>query len=192
MIYIIKYKNSLKSQIISYKVTKFFIKGYKEKKYFWEFIQIMRKFIIILLATFLRNQQVGIIYLIIPVIAAFLLIQIYNKPYQMHIFNNLETLSLTICFISYYCVLYLTMAQSESIQICLFVLFFVCNCVFLFIWAKEYFKVVKKQAKEIVSKVSSKLNSIGNYIQKSTSLVRKKIQNFQNPKSSKLQNYKKL
>ena len=112
-------------------------------------------------------------FFIIPMMAAFFLLQIYSKPYKDKIFNKLETFSLLICFMSYYLLTYISMAKSENTQICLFIFMLSCNLAFLLFWAKYYYIVVKKQAKNVISHLNSRLNSWSNILLKPASLRKK-------------------
>ena len=174
MLYIIKNKENLKTQRISYKVTRFFVRGYRKSKYFWEFIQILRKFLIVLVFAFFRNQQSLMVFSILPLVATFLFIHIYNKPYDDQHFNNLETFSLGICFMSYYLMVYITFAQTENIQISLFIFMIFCNLVFLVFWGKYYLKVLKKQAKDAISNLSSKIHNFTSFLHRKNNSLQKK------------------
>lgn len=154
------------------------MKGYAKSKYYWEFVQILRKFLIVLAVAFLRNQQSMMIYSIIPLVAIFFFIHIYNLPYDDEIFNNLETFSLLICFMSYYLMVYITFTKSENTQVSLFIFILCCNLVFLLFWAKYYFRVIKKQAKYVISNLNSKINSLGQMLNPSLSLKAKNKRNY--------------
>ena len=117
----------------------------------------------ILLIAFFRNNNNYLIFSIIPIILFFLLLHLYNKPYKFELFNKMETLSLSVCLVCYYAMVFMIIVQSDSSKAIFFILIFVFNLIFVLFWGKEYyFKVFKKQATELISRLNSKLSFLKN------------------------------
>lgn len=145
-----------------FQITKFFQAGYKERCFYWEFINMSRKFLVILLTTFLRNDPSSVIYIIIPVISFYLTLQIIIMPYhtsKSFMFNTLEILSLVACFITYYfAVFYLkNFSQNQRTFFLIVILFF--NSVFFVVWAKHYLFYLKGRITNLLNSFSIKSRS---------------------------------
>lgn len=159
MRFIVKNKSNLKQQEIA-KTTRFFLKGYSKKKYYWEFVQLLRKFSLILLTAFLRNNGFFTVFLMIALVTFFFFMHLYHQPYKMKLFNNLESISLMICLITYYFLAYIFRIESREWKTVCFSIILSLNLFFFLLWGKYYLKVIKKNAKRVVNNFSKILKSI--------------------------------
>lgn len=156
LVYMYKRRERLKESFV-FQITKFFQVGYKREFFFWEFLTMLRKFIIILLTTFLRNQNEVVIYILIPIMAGFFFLQNYLKPFEHERHNRLEMLSLNASFLTYYCAVFYLRDISEEGKLFFLLVIFICNLVYFIIWLKNYTAVIKKNLNSVVSTLKSKL-----------------------------------
>ena len=128
------------------KISKFFLQGYISKKYYWEFIQMFRKFSLILANAFFKSQTESAI--VSAIMTVFLFLHIFHQPYDIIFFNTLETISLTTCMITVFSIIYLERLITESSRNFIISLILLSNCFFLFMWMIKYWIVFKKNVKE--------------------------------------------
>ena len=128
------------------KISKFFLQGYISKKYYWEFIQMFRKFSLILANAFFKSQTESAI--VSAIMTVFLFLHIFHQPYDIIFFNTLETISLTTCMITVFSIIYLERLITESSRNFIIFLILLSNCFFLFMWMIKYWIVFKKNVKE--------------------------------------------
>lgn len=141
--YIRNKKHKLQSDKNLQRLTKFFLQGYKSEKYYWEFVQMFRKFLIIVIMGIFRNEQQTVILALVFFIVLFLLLQIYHKPYETGLCNYLETISLFTCFITYFSLLYFSRVGNEDSQYIFIAAILMINIYFLIFWGKAYWKFLK-------------------------------------------------
>ena len=141
-----------------YQITRFFLAGYETRTYYWEFIQMLRKFSVILLTTFLRNSPQSVVYILIPVIAFFFILQIANMPFEKSPFryNFLEILSLNACFITYYSAVFYLRVISDISRTFFLAIILIANGVFFFFWTQKYLLVLKGKISMMISNYSQK------------------------------------
>lgn len=158
LVYMRKHRDNLEEPNVK-QITRFFQAGYKKNMYFWEFIQMLRKFSVILLTTFLRNNPQSVVYILIPVIAFFFILQIANMPYETSTnlrYNFLEILSLNACFITYYSAVFYLRVISDISKTFFLIVILIVNGIFLFIWIQKYLLVLKGRITQIISDFSKK------------------------------------
>jgi hypothetical protein len=76
----------------------FFIKGFREETYYWEFILILRKLCIVMFAATV-NSSLQLTYAII-IITTSIYINILYKPYKSNLVNKLETFTLIALYLT--------------------------------------------------------------------------------------------
>lgn len=148
-------------------ITRFFQAGYNKNRYYWEFVQMSRKFSVILLTTFLRNNPQSVVYILIPVIAFFFILQIANMPFEEHsklVYNFLEILSLNACFITYYSAVFYLRLTSDISKTFFLIVILIVNGVFIFFWFQKYLLVLKGRISQIISDFSKKSKREGKNI----------------------------
>ena len=155
-----RYKNHLNEHIIQKRYS-FIFKGYKDEKYFWEIIIMLRKFWLVLSAVFLGDIstmiQTLVFYAIIVISAYF---QMKHKPFNSEISNDLEMKSLIgsglVIFVGMY---FLGVSQSYAIfDYIVIVIFFGANAYFFISWIIEYVKIMKSTILEIWQIIKQKLS----------------------------------
>jgi len=144
-----------------FQITRFFLAGYETRVDYWEFVQMLRKFSVILLSTFLRNSPQAVVYILIPVIAFFFILQIANMPFEKNSFryNFLEILSLNACFITYYCAVFYLRVISDISRTFFLIVILIANGFFFFFWIQKYLLVLKGKITKIISDISKKTHS---------------------------------
>ena len=152
--YLYKNKSNLKEETV-FQITRFFQAGYREEKYFWEFITLLRKFSIILITTFLRNNNEAVVYILIPVVTIFFFLQIYEKPFEAQRYNRLELVSLNACFITYYMAIFYLRVISDAAKIFLLIMILGSNIIFFCHWLKLYLIVLKGRVQKIIKTMGS-------------------------------------
>jgi hypothetical protein len=155
LVYMIKMKRRLNEEFV-YNVTKFFQMGFKPKFFYGEFLNMVRKFSIILLTTLLRNNNEVVIYILIPLMSAFFFLQNYKRPFQQERHNRLELLSLNAAFLTYYSAVFYLRSISESTKLFFISVIFISNIVYLIYWLRAYKEVIKQNVMEIVTIIKSK------------------------------------
>lgn len=114
----------------------FIFNGYKSSRFYWEFIIMYRKIIMISIAVFFSTVSVNVQALtivIIMIISSY--IQNYFKPYNSTELNHMEVEALITATLTLYCGLYyLTNSIGEEFKTVLFVLIVVGNAYFVLLW----------------------------------------------------------
>ena len=118
----------------------FLYQGYVPRKFWWELMIILRKFLILLSLVFLNRVSVliqALVSLFILIIA--LRLQILVNPYIKYKHNRLEDLSL-ICgaFMIYAGTLYLSGDIGEETKIALFIVILLVTTIFYITWIRAY------------------------------------------------------
>lgn len=141
---------------VAQQITRFFQAGYRRETYFWEFIQMSRKFSVILLTTFMRNKPESVVYILIGVIAFYFILHVINLPYEASSinYNLLETMSLNACFITYYSAVFYMKDIKEIQKTILLSFILVSNGVFLIWWTEKYLLVLKGKITSLLQTVS--------------------------------------
>eukprot|EP00361_Fabrea_salina_P007450 CAMPEP_0202436818 /NCGR_PEP_ID=MMETSP1345-20130828/26245_1 /ASSEMBLY_ACC=CAM_ASM_000843 /TAXON_ID=342563 /ORGANISM="Fabrea Fabrea salina" /LENGTH=1731 /DNA_ID=CAMNT_0049050339 /DNA_START=6 /DNA_END=5201 /DNA_ORIENTATION=+ len=120
----------------------FLFNGYKLSRFYWEFVILYRKIIVICLAVFLSTISIQVQALTcLLVLIVFLYMQKVYKPFVVDHLNQLETSAIFTATVTIYCgVYYLTNDLDEYSKILFFVLMLGCNAYFLVFWLKYMLK----------------------------------------------------
>ena len=113
----------------------FLLSGYRRKCYYWEFVILYRKVLIIICAVFINNSiPLQALTIQVVLLVAFFL-QLRVQPYTTPQLNMTETLAILVADVTIYCGLYyLTMQLSNAVSWLLFTLIVATNVVFLIYW----------------------------------------------------------
>jgi hypothetical protein len=122
----------------------FFYNGFKKTHFYWEFLILYRKIIIINLVVFVGNQSIPIQALSIMVILlVFLALQFWQQPYTSAALNTMELRAILVAGITIYCGLYyLTGSSSEGFKVVLFIMIVVVNSYFIYNFLHELLKTL--------------------------------------------------
>ena len=110
--------------------------GYKLSRFFWEFIIMYRKIILISISVFLSSQAVMIQALtVVIVLVLSLYLQYASRPYNSTELNHMEIEALFTATITIYCGLYyLSNGISEEVKLILFLVIVLGNAYFILYW----------------------------------------------------------
>ena len=110
--------------------------GYKLSRFFWEFIIMYRKILLISISVFLSSQAVMIQALtVVIVLVLSLYLQYASRPYNSNELNHMETEALFTATITIYCGLYyLSNSIGEELKLVLFLVIVIGNAYFIFYW----------------------------------------------------------
>ncbi|OMJ88702.1 hypothetical protein SteCoe_9326 [Stentor coeruleus] len=122
----------------------FMYNGYKKSHFYWEFIIMYRKIIVITISVFMGNMSTTVQALIVVVIMLVsLYLQYEQNPYSHDELNHMEYEALFTASLTLYCGLfYLTSAVHESVKIILFILIVIGNFYFISFWVIYMFKAI--------------------------------------------------
>ena len=135
-----------------------------------------RKFSIIIVYTIFRDNNQFIVNFLPILIILFLLLHILNKPYKDNFFNELETLSLITCFVTYYSLIYYIRIISDSLKLFFLVLISIVNLLFLLVWMKAYVSVIRKKAALLMSNLNRSLSVLKKFYISSSIKNKKSLQ----------------
>jgi hypothetical protein len=114
----------------------FLYNGYKHHHFYWEFVILYRKIIIICLTVFLNTVSIPVqgLFILLILILSWQL-QYYTEPFDKVKLNSMELRSIFVAAVTIYCgMFYLTKDLDEPSKICLFIVMITANAYFLSIW----------------------------------------------------------
>jgi hypothetical protein len=122
----------------------FLYNGYKHRHFYWEFVILYRKIIIICLTVFLNTVSVPVqaLFILLCLVLSWQL-QYLISPFNSNSLNSMELRSIFVAAVTIYCgMFYLTRDLDDPSKICLFVAMLVANAYFLSIWVARTFIAV--------------------------------------------------
>mmetsp|Transcript_19548 Transcript_19548/g.35784 ORF Transcript_19548/g.35784 Transcript_19548/m.35784 type:complete len:783 (-) Transcript_19548:1495-3843(-) len=122
----------------------FFYNGFRKSHFYWEFLILYRKIIIICLVVFVGNSSIPIQALTIMLLVLFFLyLQYWQKPYTTKALNRMELKAIFVAGVTIYCGLYyLTKNLDQNMKIFLFCFMVFANAYFFYWFAYEFMLVV--------------------------------------------------
>ena len=121
----------------------FLFNGYTKKEFYWEFIILYRKILIIYTSVFLANlTSVSIQALtVMGLLIISLVIQLKYSPFIETELNSMEVRSILVSAVTVFCGLYyLTGDLDYDSKVIFFVIIVVVNVYFLYIWVTGMFR----------------------------------------------------
>jgi hypothetical protein len=117
---------------------------FKQSKFYWEFVIMFRKILIICIMVFIGNQSIPVQALtLVLLLLNFLVLQYLKRPYASNELNQMEFRSVLVAAVTIYCGLYYL---SKDLGLVAKVLFFLAmllvNLYFLAYFSSNLFKVV--------------------------------------------------
>ena len=129
----------------------FIYKGYSISRFYWEFIIMFRKLLIVIINVFIGNNDVLLeVFVGFWVILFSISIQLKGTPFDSSILNSLELKSLISIGVLSFSSLYFMMFQGKYFYLDLIMIIF-CgfgNIYFLSNWIWEFYKTISQQIKE--------------------------------------------
>jgi hypothetical protein len=122
----------------------FFYNGFKKTHFYWEFLILYRKMLIISLVVFIGNQSIPIQALsIMVVLLVFIALQYWQQPYTSSMLNTMELKAILVAGITIYCGLYyLTGLISEGWRVVLFFIMVLANLYFFISLLEELLRTL--------------------------------------------------
>ena len=114
----------------------FLYKGFKPNRYYWEFLTMLRKMLIICTSVFLRNVSIPIQALLtFLIILGSYILQEKFEPYTAEQLNKMEMKSIIVSSVTIYAgMFFLTDSLNDDMKLTLFVLMVLSNITFLTYW----------------------------------------------------------
>jgi hypothetical protein len=118
----------------------FFYNGFKMSHFYWEFLILYRKIIIIVIVVFLGSESIPVQALsLMLVLLTFLFLQYSQEPYTLSKLNHIELRGILVSSITIYCGLYyLTRDLGEEAKIVLMVVMVGANCFFFYFFVLHF------------------------------------------------------
>ncbi|CAG9318584.1 unnamed protein product [Blepharisma stoltei] len=132
----------------------FLFNGYKEQHFYWEFIILYSKIILICCSVFLTRISLSLQALIVSILySIYLRLQYSNNPYNEDVLNQMEIRAKLVCVVTIYSGLYYLMGSLGNVaSYFLFILIVIANFYFLVYWAwyllKSIFNKINKHVTE--------------------------------------------
>jgi hypothetical protein len=122
----------------------FLYNGFKRSKFYWEFLIMLRKVLIICVVVFIGNQSVPVQALsLVLLLLNFLILQYLAKPYASNELNQMELRSIFVASVTIFCGLYyLTGDLGEIAKVLLFLVMLLVNLYFLSYFASNLFRAL--------------------------------------------------
>jgi len=155
-----KYRHHLNDRWIKGKLS-FLYRGFKDDRYWWEFIIMIRKFLLIAILVFLGIVSQSLQAILISfVLTLSFYAHIKAHPYIVHLLHEMEEYSLVcLCFMSYAGLYFTTVTSIYGLDTTVLVLAILANCLFLLFWIYQYIKL-------LLSKKSPAIQRIVGFIRK--------------------------
>jgi len=140
LMYLVKNKKTLHHMSIRIRLG-FLFNGYREQAYYWEFVILYRKIIIICCSVFLTTVSIPVQALCVMFILVFsLYLQDKIKPYTTTDLNSIELKSISCATVTIYCGLFfLTGDLGANAKLVLFIAIVIVNAFFIWHWALKMF-----------------------------------------------------
>jgi len=125
----------------------FLYDGYKSEKYYWEFVVLYRKIIMIFISVFMVTYGTTIQSLaVLGVAFVSFMLQLRGVPFQQNDLNTMEKRGLISATITLYCgIYYITKELPTAVNILLIVVIFAVNGAFFATWLALLLKEYKKE-----------------------------------------------
>lgn len=122
----------------------FLYKGYVRKRFYWEFVILYRKILLVSALVFLASVSAAVqAQTVLLVLLISVIYQIHISPFAVNAMNTLEIKSIFVSLITIYCGLYYESSAigsiyvGKSVKISLFLLILIANGYFLGSWVAK-------------------------------------------------------
>ncbi|CAG9312598.1 unnamed protein product [Blepharisma stoltei] len=129
----------------------FLFNGFKTEHFYWEFIILYSKIILICFSVFLTKISLKLQALIVAIIySIYLRLQYSNNPYTEHKLNQMKLRSKLVCVVTIYSGLYYLMGSLSSGASIFFyvIIIIIANLYFLIYWAFYLLKLILTAVKK--------------------------------------------
>ena len=133
-------RNNKRYLLISYLVTT----GYHRKYFYWEYILLFVKIVLMLLSIFLDGSPIICVMWLLLVFFLFIHIQFIMTPFDKPIYNRLEILKVSAIYFSYASNFFFFYEDDEHIISLILVLVELINGSFIVIWLYLFYRNIKQ------------------------------------------------
>jgi predicted outer membrane repeat protein len=118
----------------------FFYNGYRRTHFYWEFLILYRKIMLVCLVVFVGKESIPIRALSMMLLCLmFLFLQYWQSPYTLEQLNQMELRGVIVASITIYCGLYyLTRSLTEWAKLSLLGVMIAANCFFLYFFVIHF------------------------------------------------------
>ena len=141
----------------------FLYKGYIRKRFYWEFVILYRKILLVSALVFLASVSAAIqAQTVLAVLLLSVIYQIHISPFAVSAMNTLEVKSIFVSLVTIYCGLYYessaigTSHTDTSTKIALFLLILIANGYFLGSWVAKILPALLDSCKHALSRLRNK------------------------------------
>jgi hypothetical protein len=122
----------------------FLYNGFKKSKFYWEFVIMLRKILIICIVVFIGNQSIPIQALTLALLLLnFLVFQYLTRPYASDELNQMELRSILVASVTIYCGLYYLSKDLGGVaKVLFFLVMLLVNLYFLSYFASNLFRAM--------------------------------------------------
>jgi hypothetical protein len=122
----------------------FLYNGFKQSKFYWEFVIMFRKILIICIVVFIGNQSIPIQALtLVLLLLHFLVLQYLTRPYANTELNQMELRSVLVASVTIFCGLYyLTKDLGDVAKVLFFLVMLLVNLYFLSYFTSNLFRAM--------------------------------------------------
>jgi hypothetical protein len=122
----------------------FLYNGFKQSKFYWEFVIMFRKILIICIVVFSGNQSIPIQALtLVLLLLNFLVLQYLTRPYANTELNQMEFRSVFVASVTIFCGLYyLTKDLGDVAKVLFFLVMLLANLYFLSYFTSNLFRAM--------------------------------------------------
>ncbi|OMJ69726.1 hypothetical protein SteCoe_32468 [Stentor coeruleus] len=125
----------------------FLFNGYRHSRYYWEFVILAKKFIIVLLTVFMQadySANLQSVFIITFLIICFIL-QLYFKPYINEDLNNIEIFATIAAIITIMMgIIYTDSSEKDNTSTFVMIIIFATNLMFILYWLKYMLRSVRE------------------------------------------------
>jgi hypothetical protein len=141
----------------------FLYKGYVRKRFYWEFVILYRKILLVSALVFLASVSAAVqAQTVLAVLLISVIYQIHISPFAVSAMNTLEVKSIFVSLVTIYCGLYYessaigTIHTDESVKITLFLLILLANGYFLGSWVAKILPALIDSCKHVFDRWGNK------------------------------------
>lgn len=121
----------------------FLYQGYQSDRFYWEFIIMLRKILIISVTLLLRISTVSLqLIFVLIILTGALVLNLYYKPFELYELNRTENFSIILSIICFSSGLIIESEASLSLHILLFIVLVLSNFLFFCYFAKRVYQAI--------------------------------------------------
>lgn len=121
----------------------FLYQGYHSSRFYWEFVIMLRKLLIISVTMLLRMSTVSLqLIFVLIILTGALVLNLYYKPFELYELNRTENFSIILSIICFSSGLIIEAEASMIFHIILFIVLIISNFLFFCYFAKRVYQAI--------------------------------------------------